>query len=229
MNKIIENKIKFIGEQDGKIERQLKEKLSTIFFQSNGLIRAYLACMQYESSKDVSVALCIKSNNDVNEILISKCASIFQSIFSRDTPLDIHYITNEQEQDLRQLCYPFYTSDRFQITHPDFYLSSHESKFIEAFSPISCYKKKRLYGDHKDGYVVCDIDPYIIGQPFGLGSQDIDQIIISSRFEGMSLFPITEWPTYVYVARPLTQGIHLKDFIESTDMELIAWAEINRS
>lgn len=228
MKEIIENQIKFIGEQDGVVERELKAKLNNVFLQSSDSIRAYLVRVQYSNSTEINVTLCIKSDNDFNETLLGECSRIFESIFKRGEHLDILYITDAQERKIRELCCPFYTDNNFRITTPDFYLSSSEGYDL-GDAPISCYKRKRLYGAHKEGYILCDIEPSIIGQSYGLGSQDIDQIIIANRFEGMSLFPIKEWPTYVHVARPLIQNISMKDSIEEGDSELIAWAEIKCS
>lgn len=225
MNEVYENQIKFIGEQDGNIEREFKTKLNNLFVQSRNTMRAYLVKVKYTGRKELNVALCIKSNNEGSTSILNECEHIFQSLFSSGQHLDMIYITDTEEQEIRQLCCPFYTSDTFQISTPDFYLFSSESYDLSDTSR-SCYKNKRLYGDHIDGYILCDIEPVIIGQSFGLGSKDINQIIIASRFEGMSLFPVTEWPTYIYVTRPLIQDIEYKNNIVKTDYELIAWAEI---
>ena len=225
MNKVSENQINFIGEQDGDIERSFKIALNNVFIKSEKCIRAYLVQAQYTNSSLVSVILCIKTQNGEDEAIVDACTHVFKSSFSCDQYLDIIFISDNQELKIRQVCCPFYTSEGFRILTPDFYLFSSEGYNLDK-EPINCYKRKRLYGDHMDGYMLCDIDPAIIGQSYGLGSSDINQIIIASRFEGMSLFHITEWPTYVYVMRLLTQDIEYKNTIIDTDYELIAWAEI---
>lgn len=77
--------------------------------------------------------------------------------------------------------------------------------------------------------MLCDIDPVLIGQPFGLGAKNINQIIIVNRHQGVTLFPVSEWPAFVYVRRPLIEGIELKDTIEEVDIKLIAWAELYKN
>lgn len=226
MKEFIANEINFVAEQNGGVERELKKKLGTIFIKTDISIRAYLVRVQYSNVDEMHVALCIKSDGNFNDALLNQCVQVFKSIFNSSVHLDILYLSDAQEKKVRQLCCPFYTSDDFRIAIPDFYLSSSEGYYLNDV-PISCYKRKRLDGPHKDGYILCDIDPPIIGQPYGLGSLDIDQVIIASRFEGISLFPIIEWPAYVHLARPLVQQIQLKDSIEKNDIELIAWAEIN--
>ena len=45
------------------------------------------------------------------------------------------------------------------------------------------------------------IEPVLVGQDFGLGGEDIDFLILSTVFEGETLFPIQKWPVAVYVGR----------------------------
>ena len=81
-------------------------------------------------------------------------------------------------------------------------------------------------GDHPDGYILCEISPSIIGQSYGLGNQDITEIIIASRYAESSIFSIDEWPAYVHVAR-LTSNLPIEKFtITENNIESIGWAEI---
>lgn len=70
------------------------------------------------------------------------------------------------------------------------------------------------------------IDPPLIGQRYGLGADDIHEVVIQPRHIGVSLFPVIKWPVYVHVARllaPLRLG---SGRIQNEDLEEIAWAEI---
>jgi hypothetical protein len=107
---------------------------------------------------------------------------------------------------------------------PDFYLASSEGYNLE--EPRRCFSIKRLRGPHRDDYLLVRIDPPIIGQPYGLGGQDIEKVIVATRFKGDSIFPITEWPVYVHVARFLSGDPEEYDFIHMSDLEEIAWAEL---
>ena len=222
---MVKKEIVFICEQDGIPERELKKGLNQVFLNSGKHIRAYLVKIERAYEQSSSVALCVKTDNNYDEEILKKCGDVFKSIFSKDQCLDILFITQAQEQEIRKLCCPFYTSPNFQISIPDFFLFSSEGYNLDD-TFRNCFKRKRLYGNRPDGYMLCDIDPVILGQSYGLGSQDINQIIIANRYEGTSLFPISEWPSYVYVTRPLIDGIEFKDTIEESDVELIAWAEI---
>lgn len=117
------------------------------------------------------------------------------------------------------------TNQNFGISAPDFYLFSTESKRLSD-TYRECYKRKRLYGGHSDGYLLCDIDPLLIGQPYGLGAADINQLVIATKHKGNTLFPINQWPMPIYVMRPLIDNIESKDTITETDVALIAWAEL---
>jgi hypothetical protein len=105
----------------------------------------------------------------------------------------------------------------------DFYLASSEGYSIE--SPRRCRAIKRIRGEHRDDYLLIEIDPPLIGQGFGLGERDIDQVIVATRHEGASLFPIKRWPVYVHVAR-LVVRYEGQDVVRNDEIESIAWAAL---
>ena len=74
--------------------------------------------------------------------------------------------------------------------------------------------------------MLCEIAPPIMGQPFGLGGQNIHEIIIASRHAGYSIFSINEWPVYVHVAKLTSDAVSDKFTISKNDIESIGWAEI---
>jgi hypothetical protein len=51
------------------------------------------------------------------------------------------------------------------------------------------------------------IEPPVIGQTYGLGSEDIYHLLLATRWEGQTLWPISHWPTHVYVLRPLDKSV----------------------
>jgi hypothetical protein len=91
--------------------------------------------------------------------------------------------------------------------------------------PRRCFAVRRVRGDKRDDYLVVRIEPPVVGQPFGLGGQDIDHVILATRHVGESLFPIQRWPVFVHVARPLVP-IEGRDMLHDGELESIAWAEI---
>jgi hypothetical protein len=112
-------------------------------------------------------------------------------------------------------------------SRPDFYLSSTEGFGLGP--PRECYRVKRLSGHSRDDYLLIRISPPIVGQPYGLRDRDIGIVVIAPRHAGSSLFPVSEWPLAVHVARPLSADIELCSAVEAQDLEEIGWGELYES
>jgi hypothetical protein len=110
---------------------------------------------------------------------------------------------------------------------PDFYLASSEGYELEA--PRQCWRIKRLVTNERNDFLLIKIDPPIIGQKFGLGGQDIFEVLVATRFSDDSLYPIKKWPVFVYVSRLLIENPELIESLSDNDFELIAWAELYES
>ena len=109
------------------------------------------------------------------------------------------------------------------MNSPDFFLASSEGYGME--KPFRCFAIKRLKGEKRDDYLLVRIEPPLIGQRFGLGGHDIDYVILATRHQGDSLFPVSRWPAFVHVARLLIP-YDGREIIMSDQMESIAWAEL---
>jgi hypothetical protein len=210
--------ISFICEQDGKIEREFKKNLSILLREGNKPLRAYLSQVKYGDSDDqFSVAVCYMLEAGAEDLnLVAKTSKLFQSMFGSHEHLDVVFLNDEQENCLRQVACPFYTAADFQITNPDFYLISSEGYGLN--SPIACFKKMKLTGSNRDGYMLCDIQPPLIGQAYGMLSKDIFQLVFASRHQGYSLFPIKKWPAYVHVALTMKDNFNSFDIINDSDI-----------
>ena len=101
--------IRFLGEQDGEPERQLKSALVQVFEAYPGLGRAYLAVVAYGGSDEFQVSLCLSGGED--HALIKAVGNCFAQIFSSAEHLDILFLSAEQESELMAVCKPFYTFD----------------------------------------------------------------------------------------------------------------------
>jgi hypothetical protein len=77
--------------------------------------------------------------------------------------------------------------------------------------------------------MLVEVEPMLIGQPFGLGDRDISRLILSTRHRGYTLYPVTEWPAHVYVTRILDDTVLQTLSFTKEQVELIAWAMIFRS
>lgn len=222
----MENNIIFIAEQDGVIEREFKHALIELFTQYNGKIRAYLVLTaSSESPDDHKVMLCLVTDKGEDLELLKHCAQQFRLVFSNNQFLDITFLTEQHEHVLRQCCCPFFTSDDFQVSQPDFYLFSTEGYHLND-QVRHCFMRQRLHSDRPDGFLLCDISPPLIGQQFGLGEEDISQVLMAIRYEGSSLFPISEWPLDIYVLRIINEHVHRQLEIKTEDYELIGLAEL---
>jgi hypothetical protein len=95
--------------------------------------------------------------------------------------------------------------------------------------PRFCYRRKQLRENLRDDCLLIDITPSIIGKTYGLGGDDITQLILATRHVGVTLFPVTEWPAHVYVYRILDDTILSQDVFDASQIEMIAWGIIYRS
>lgn len=109
--------------------------------------------------------------------------------------------------------------------NPSFYLVSGERSDPEI--PTACWAAARLSDSFRDDYMLVSISPVIVGQKYGLGSQDIDQVILSTRLAGTTLYPIRQWPCHVYVMRLRNQLPLATRFIRKEDVEMISWGTLH--
>ena len=111
---------------------------------------------------------------------------------------------------------------------PAFYLGSTEltGDFARA---RACRIRARLRGPDAREYLWVNVSPPVIGQPFGLGGRDIEDLVLSPRYTGTALSPVSEYPlaVQIYIARD--NGILTTGQFGAGDVELVAWGEVYRS
>ena len=110
--------------------------------------------------------------------------------------------------------------------NPDFYLSAAGEVIGDLATLRVCWVKGRLQDVARNDHMLIEIDPPLNGQPYGLGGQDITELIISARYQGSTLFPISEWPCHIYIARILDQSITTTLVFTKNQVEIIAWGMI---
>lgn len=111
---------------------------------------------------------------------------------------------------------------------PDFYMST-AGEYEPLAAPRACWHRKRLRDDARNDHMLLDIDPPLDGQRFGMGATDITQLIISARHQGQTLYPISEWPFFVYVTRIVDRAIIESRSFTREQVELIAWGGLFRT
>jgi hypothetical protein len=109
-----------------------------------------------------------------------------------------------------------------------FYLST-AGEFDPLSNPRECQEVSRLCDAVRDDYMLVEIDPPLSGQQFGLGDADVTHLILSSRHEGHTLYPVSEWPAFVYVARVVDPSLTAQRMFRDDQVELIAWGTLFRS
>lgn len=110
---------------------------------------------------------------------------------------------------------------------PDFYLEVTETGDPARWH--ACRLRGRLRDDQRDDYMLVALDPPIIGQGWGLGGTDIDEVLIHTRHRGYTLFPVTEWPAFVGVHRIVDQGIKATGVLTAGSTVPMAHGVLHRS
>jgi hypothetical protein len=106
-------------------------------------------------------------------------------------------------------------------TPPQFFLDMTETGNLQELR--ACWEAARLGDNVRDDYMLINIDPPILGQKYGLGDKDIHFVILGTRLEGSTLYPIAKWPVFVYVIRILDEAILSVKKFRVNQVEMIAW------
>ena len=101
--------LRFLGEQEGPVERQVKAAWAPILAASPNVNRAFLLRALYaDKTQHVVLALCAVGQPDVD--LVRALRVPYAAIFSSDCPLDMAFVNAAQESEVEKVCSPFYVS-----------------------------------------------------------------------------------------------------------------------
>jgi hypothetical protein len=103
-----EHTIRFLGEQDGPPEQEIKTRWQPILATFPDVLRAYLAIASMDQSQNYQVVLCIRSKMGDDPRLVDSLAQPFREMFNTATPLDIMFLNEAQEADVKKVCRAFY-------------------------------------------------------------------------------------------------------------------------
>jgi hypothetical protein len=92
--------------------------------------------------------------------------------------------------------------------------------------PRACWPRARLRDNIRDDYMLVDIAPSLLGQALGLGNRDVTQLLLAARHRGQTLYPVSEWPLFVYVARIVDNEVLKSHAFTSRQIQPIAWGAI---
>ena len=229
MKEIKSKDIRIFGEQDGEPQRDFKCEVSVFLRQLDEWrpldepVRAYLCRVTHpgdDNSGSFNVALCFATNSGAKDEIRGGAASIFGRMFGTHEHLDVMFVDNNTEAELRQVCSPFVDTEE-----ADFVMTSSEGYGLK--EPRDCVVLHWFDGDRSSRYVLVSIDPPLIGQTYGLGGRDVFEVVLASRHV-CSLYPMTKWPAYVHVSVPLCDVRSKSGRLGKDDLQLIGWGEIYR-
>lgn len=100
--------VTFIAQQDGPIEKVLTSKLASFFRRTNAKLDAYLCRVHYGNPNQISIAICLASQEGKQVEIVDGISRIFQELFAQHEHVDIIFIGGEQLLSIAQNCDPFY-------------------------------------------------------------------------------------------------------------------------
>ncbi|HWY71349.1 MAG TPA: enhanced serine sensitivity protein SseB C-terminal domain-containing protein [Terriglobales bacterium] len=100
--------VTFLGEQDGEVEKEFKQRLLDRFATSTTLHKAYLVRARYGESPEIKVVLALDANAGGLVILRDRASRVFAKMFNSETSLDILFLSDEQKQRISAVAKPFY-------------------------------------------------------------------------------------------------------------------------
>jgi len=101
-------KVRFLGEQDGPPERELKAKLVQMLDTGSDVYRAYLVRVAYGMSPLVSVALALLSESGKSRDLVERIDGIFGPMFGGHEKLDVIFLSKTEAREIATCCEPFF-------------------------------------------------------------------------------------------------------------------------
>jgi len=109
---------------------------------------------------------------------------------------------------------------------PDFYLSSLEDASLDP--PRKCWRIRRMKVDMRDDALLIRLDPPLLKSVYGRYglNADADVIMVAPRLSGMYLFPINEWPIFVYVCPITVADPQSLDVVHAGEFINLAWGEL---
>jgi len=98
----------FIGEQDGAHEQRLKEAISVLLDLNATVVRAYLVRASYDGiTGGVMLGLVTHDKKESSKLALQMDRA-FGALFNTDAHLDVVFLDDEGDAQIRKSCQPFY-------------------------------------------------------------------------------------------------------------------------
>jgi hypothetical protein len=110
--------------------------------------------------------------------------------------------------------------------HETYYLSSMDSVQFELVRECAIIRRLAFHSGKECALV--RLSPGVTQQNLDF-FEESDTFVLSNRHEGMSLFPILEYPCFVFICRINISNIKIHDAIDKSDVEVIGWGELYRT
>ena len=107
----------------------------------------------------------------------------------------------------------------------NFYLISTELR--DPYEPRTCRIVKRLRSELRDDLALVEVEPPLPRHVYDT-SEDVRLLILASRHQGDSIFPVRQWPLPVYVCRLKGKDEPEGDTIASEDLVILDWGEVRQ-
>jgi hypothetical protein len=99
---------RFLGEQDGPVERDLKARWLPILSATPQVRRAFLVRASYDGQSTQNVVLALSYSGEPDSSLMEALRVPFAAVFNREAHLDMVFVSAAQEAQIERVCPPFY-------------------------------------------------------------------------------------------------------------------------
>lgn len=225
------NDIEFLCEQDGPVERRLKDALSDIFVSDRAVRRAYLVRIVDRRIGQEGAALCLSiKRRPLDPQLSERISDTFACLFGVDAFMDITELSRQTEHTVSRVAIPFYrrqgTIGRM-FNRPRRYLVFDEGLYFE--HPFLCTPLQRAtVGSRRDGLLV-RLSPFLHYADSDECERCTEYVILHARYKGRSVVRNHEWPLVVNVT-VAQQPLDLSNGrLKQDDAGIIALGDLHKS
>lgn len=112
-------RIRFLAEQDGPAELNLKRHLASYLGCVPEVELAFLVRIAHKNLAGKGVALCLVGGKTRAIEIVQSVGAIFHELFQYTESLDILFLNEEQKREVNLTARPFYEADVIEHQHPN--------------------------------------------------------------------------------------------------------------